>query len=452
MKNRNKTIFSDKNLLIIISIVFVVLIANITKIFTFEQSKTKILGLLTQNSSQITQPTQPPPQDIQEPTQPLVAPTSTPQLFPSPTPIPAIPTEPPVYNTQPTPTLTPTPTITETVLVQARQDSSQLVNISDPNVELNLTNTNEQLVIIATNTSTSTQTTNQTTTQTTTSTSQPTYRDLITVSQTTTSNQTNISPTPIVSNNTASDPNARLLDTNSTDSQIVTVIDDIYVEDSPNIFDFGTNDQSSSTEDKNIIQQTTDSILSLFGIGESTNVTSSPIAQTSNQNQLQGVELVDESEIIVNSILNAHKLQVAAVGEQSVSIKRAEVAAITTLPVKLSVNNVSFKVETSAGERQVTYFADSIVDTLQIQHFIDNVKPTTNVKLSDSAQTDKLIKLSELNGELVYEIIGETRQYLFLIIPINVNRGYIVSAEVKQIRGFQQSTKDRILDMLSLEI
>src|SRR3990167_8202640 len=306
----------------------------------------------------------------------------------------------------------------EPILIPIKDLPSQTINVVDPNVELALRNESQKLSISVVTLAPTQQT------------------SPFTASPILFPNATPAPQAPGTSNPVTEEP-----------SSSPVVNDPIYGSSSTVPV---TETSTSSQPNEGIAQKTSDTLLSFFGIN-SDNADTTTIRATPKP--VEGVVLADSSGEIVNNVLNNYKLSVSAAGTESVAIRRAGIAAVTSLPVTLSVNNISFKATLASGEQhQVTYYADSIVDTLITQHFISRVKPAKNRNLISSVGTNQLVRLTESNGELVYDMMTESRQYLFLVIPINVETRYFVSAEKKQIRLRTQSRLNQIFDMLSLEI
>lgn len=308
---------------------------------------------------------------------------------------------------------------TEPILIPIKDAPSQTINVVDPSVELALRNESQKLSI-----------------------------SVVTIPPTEQTSPSTVSPilfpsaTPVPQAPGTSSP------VTEEPSSSIVVNDPIYGSSSTTV----PNDSSSpATQTSTGIAKTaSDTLLSFFGINSDNADTTTTRA---TPKPVEGVALADSSGEIVNNVLNDYKLSVSAAGTESIAIKRGGIAAVTSLPIRLSVNNISFSATTSTGEKPVTFYADSVVDTLITQRFISRVKPAKNSTLISTANTDKLVKLMERNGELVYEIVGESNQYLFLIFPVKVTTTYDVTAtNVKQIRLRTQSRLNQIIDILSLEI
>ena len=386
----------NPNLVFLSFIFFLVSFGVLAELWRLTYSPQRVLGLMAQIKSD--SPVESSKEPLPTPFQEAPVPTTGAVIEPEPTPLISKPLEEVALPTEP-------------ILIPIKDLPSQTINVVDPNVELALRNESQKLSISA-------------------QTSPPTASPILFP------NATPAPQAPGTSNPVTEEP-----------SSSPVVNDPIYGSSSTVPV---TETSTSSQPNEGIAQKTSDTLLSFFGIN-SDNADTTTIRATLKP--VEGVVLADSSGEIVNNVLNNYKLSVSAAGTESVAIRRAGIAAVTSLPVTLSVNNISFKATLASGEQhQVTYYADSIVDTLITQHFISRVKPAKNRNLISSVGTKQLVRLTESNGELVYDMMTESRQYLFLVIPINVETRYFVSAEKKQIRLRTQSRLNQIFDMLSLEI
>ena len=386
----------NPNLVFLSFIFFLVSFGVLAELWRLTYSPQRVLGLMAQIKSD--SPVESSKEPLPTPFQEAPVPTTGAVIEPEPTPLISKPLEEVALPTEP-------------ILIPIKDLPSQTINVVDPNVELALRNESQKLSISA-------------------QTSPPTASPILFPSA------TPAPQSPGTSNPVTEEP-----------SSSPVVNDPIYGSSSTVPV---TETSTSSQPNEGIAQKTSDTLLSFFGIN-SDNADTTTIRATPKP--VEGVVLADSSGEIVNNVLNNYKLSVSAAGTESVAIRRAGIAAVTSLPVTLSVNNISFKATLASGEQhQVTYYADSIVDTLITQHFISRVKPAKNRNLISSVGTKQLVRLTESNGELVYDMMTESRQYLFLVIPINVETRYFVSAEKKQIRLRTQSRLNQIFDMLSLEI
>jgi len=386
----------NPNLVFLSFIFFLVSFGVLAELWRLTYSPQRVLGLMAQIKSD--SPVESSKEPLPTPFQEAPVPTTGAVIEPEPTPLISKPLEEVALPTEP-------------ILIPIKDLPSQTINVVDPNVELALRNESQKLSISA-------------------QTSPPTASPILFP------NATPAPQAPGTSNPVTEEP-----------SSSPVVNDPIYGSSSTVPV---TETSTSSQPNEGIAQKTSDTLLSFFGIN-SDNADTTTIRATPKP--VEGVVLADSSGEIVNNVLNNYKLSVSAAGTESVAIRRAGIAAVTSLPVTLSVNNISFKATLASGEQhQVTYYADSIVDTLITQHFISRVKPAKNRNLISSVGTKQLVRLTESNGELVYDMMTESRQYLFLVIPINVETRYFVSAEKKQIRLRTQSRLNQIFDMLSLEI
>ena len=386
----------NPNLVFLSFIFFLVSFGVLAELWRLTYSPQRVLGLMAQIKSD--SPVESSKEPLPTPFQEAPVPTTGAVIEPEPTPLISKPLEEVALPTEP-------------ILIPVKDSPLQTINVADPGVELALRNESQKLSISA-------------------QTSPPTASPILFP------NATPAPQAPGTSNPVTEEP-----------SSSPVVNDPIYGSSSTVPV---TETSTSSQPNEGIAQKASDTLLSFFGIN-SDNADTTTIRATPKP--VEGVVLADSSGEIVNNVLNNYKLSVSAAGTESVAIRRAGIAAVTSLPVTLSVNNISFKATLASGEQhQVTYYADSIVDTLITQHFISRVKPAKNRNLISSVGTKQLVRLTESNGELVYDMMTESRQYLFLVIPINVETRYFVSAEKKQIRLRTQSRLNQIFDMLSLEI
>src|SRR3989344_2172003 len=386
----------NPNLVFLSFIFFLVSFGVLAELWRLTYSPQRVLGLMAQIKSD--SPVEASKEPLPTPFQEAPVPTTGAVIEPEPTPLISKPLEEVALPTEP-------------ILIPVKDSPLQTINVADPGVELALRNESQKLSISA-------------------QTSPPTASPILFPSA------TPAPQSPGTSNPVTEEPSSS------------TVVNDPIYGSSSTVP--ATDTSTSSQPNEGIAQKASDTLLSFFGIN-SDNADTTTIRATPKP--VEGVVLADSSGEIVNNVLNNYKLSVSAAGTESVAIRRAGIAAVTSLPVTLSVNNISFKATLASGEQhQVTYYADSIVDTLITQHFISRVKPAKNRNLISSVGTKQLVRLTESNGELVYDMMTESRQYLFLVIPINVETRYFVSAEKKQIRLRTQSRLNQIFDMLSLEI
>lgn len=121
--------------------------------------------------------------------------------------------------------------------------------------------------------------------------------------------------------------------------------------------------------------------------------------------------------------------------------------AVSDFPLKVNQTTGMLTVTTPAGEREVAVLPDAAIENMLASKVMSYV---TSVQAEgELASTDKLVRLTEIDGMLVYEIDGVREYKLLGLIPFKSNVKAYVSAENGQVVKTEQSLLGRILNRIA---
>jgi hypothetical protein len=121
--------------------------------------------------------------------------------------------------------------------------------------------------------------------------------------------------------------------------------------------------------------------------------------------------------------------------------------AITDFPLKVDEETGTLTVTTPSGEKVVAILPDAAIKNMlaaKVMSYVTSVKAE-----GELASTDKLVKLIEKDGVLLYEIDGVREHKLLGLIPLKSNVKAFVSAENGQVVKTEQSLLGRILSRIA---
>lgn len=114
----------------------------------------------------------------------------------------------------------------------------------------------------------------------------------------------------------------------------------------------------------------------------------------------------------------------------------------------LSVNptNNQLLIRTESGLKKIVYLPDQAIDAL-IKNDILHIVSAENS--TDTANIKNVLPLEIIDGIPVYQIVGERKGKLFNLIPVNIAKTVVVSAENGDVIKENLSLSNRILNALS---
>ena len=159
------------------------------------------------------------------------------------------------------------------------------------------------------------------------------------------------------------------------------------------------------------------------------------VVKAEYEGEEEGVEIEDEDIVKIVDDLEKSDIKIST-GSDRIRLTRGGATASTTLPISIDLDTNSLVVTTPAGEKVVAVLPNQAVANLLTANTISGVV------------NDK-IELSNLNGELIYEIFGVSNQRLLGIFPVSIEKEVEVSAESGDAVNISQSFLSRILEILS---
>lgn len=149
----------------------------------------------------------------------------------------------------------------------------------------------------------------------------------------------------------------------------------------------------------------------------------------------------------INSILQAHGLEIEKAEENTLVIKNGATQAKTQFPLSLDLSTRSLIVTTPNGVKKIV----AVLPNQAVQNLISHNVITEVENASGSAvdaQTDT-IELTELNSMPVFKVNGRVKEKLFGLIPVTLAKTAFVSAESGDVVKTETSFFTKLLDALS---
>jgi len=121
--------------------------------------------------------------------------------------------------------------------------------------------------------------------------------------------------------------------------------------------------------------------------------------------------------------------------------------AVTDFPLTVDEETGTLTVTTPAGEKMVTVLPDAAIKNMlsaKVMSYVTSLKAE-----GELASTEKLVKLVEQDGTLIYEIDGIKEHKLLGLIPLKTKVKAFVSAENGQVIKSETSLLGRILNRIA---
>lgn len=166
--------------------------------------------------------------------------------------------------------------------------------------------------------------------------------------------------------------------------------------------------------------------------------------------QENGIEVeVEENDALpeIEKKLDADDIKIATAGANVMLLTRGGVSATTSLPISIDFASNRLFIDTPSGQKEVAILPDGAVQNILFRGVLSRIGTATG-----SAQvggTSGSIKIEERNGELVYKVRGTSRQRLFGLLPISINRTVNLSGKTGLVESTEESLLDRAVDLIS---
>lgn len=153
------------------------------------------------------------------------------------------------------------------------------------------------------------------------------------------------------------------------------------------------------------------------------------------------VNISNTSKNQINSWLERYEIKVWPLGNNQIAIYRNGITTISDFPIKLGVSKQSIKVVLPNEDKQILYYADSVIENLIDQNIASHVPSPEPVYLQVHADN------------LIYDITTESKQFFLAFVPYSVCKNIEVSALTREIESIRTcSTLDSVMDILSIAL
>jgi len=143
----------------------------------------------------------------------------------------------------------------------------------------------------------------------------------------------------------------------------------------------------------------------------------------------------------LNIFLTRFHFQAWPQGRNSIAFSRNNVVAVTPYPMQLNPSQLSLKIVTPDGPKQILYYPDSVWSYL-----------SSSKVITEGIPAEKLL-LDQDNDDVVYKLRAKSSQLMFAILPYNVCRNVVISAQTQEIKSVKPcSAVDMLADSLSITL
>lgn len=162
--------------------------------------------------------------------------------------------------------------------------------------------------------------------------------------------------------------------------------------------------------------------------------------ETKKQEKIENVqdnfEIDDESDDADDPETDKIKISTGE-GKGEFKIERNKIMVKTNYPLSVNPETKALTVTTPAGEKTITVLPDKAADIIKELGVVDDTGFSSDIEM----ETDK--------EKLVYKVKGKKREKLFGIMPVEVEKEVVMSAETGQLVDTNQTLMSKLLDALS---
>lgn len=158
---------------------------------------------------------------------------------------------------------------------------------------------------------------------------------------------------------------------------------------------------------------------------------------------------IDDDLLEIRENKNKTTIKVSTASGNRLVFVRGKSAATTSFPLSVDSETNELIVTTPSGVKRVAVLPDQVIANLLSQNVIDSVDEPDHETDDSIGEIDEEIDLEEVDGELVYEVDGESSQKALGLIDVKIKRKVTVSAQTGELLDIESSFLQRLLDLIS---